>query len=104
MKELLQKIEKRMDDFTGGDAVVGIAGCGVVDVAADVTDVFHGCASCFGKLLAEVAVQQTLEGLAVAGFVARHLVHGVMDRVEVVLLGELGQLELAGSRAVLCIV
>ena len=51
----------------GGDAVVGVAGCGVVDVAADVTDVFHGCVSRYGKLLAEVALEQTLERLAVAG-------------------------------------
>ena len=56
----------------GGDAVVGAAGCGVVDVAADVTDVFHGCVSRYGKLLAEVAVQQTLERLAVAGLDAIH--------------------------------
>ena len=34
-------------------------------------------------LLAEVPLEQTLERLAVAGFVARHLMHGVVDRVEV---------------------
>ena len=34
-------------------------------------------------LLAEVPLEQPLEGLAVAGFVASHLMHGVMDRVEV---------------------
>ena len=33
------------------------------------------------RLLAEVAVEQTLEGLAVAGFVAGHLVHGVMASI-----------------------
>ena len=32
---------------------------------------------------AEVPLEQPLEGLAVAGFVASHLMHGVMNRVEV---------------------
>ena len=32
---------------------------------------------------AEVALQQTLEGLAVAGLVAGHLVHGVVDGVQI---------------------
>ena len=36
-----------------------------------------------------------------AGLVAGHLVHGVMDRVEIVLLGQLCELELAVGRAVL---
>ena len=54
-----------------------------------------------GFLLAEVALEQTLKGLAVAGLVAGHLVHGVMDRVEIVLLGQLCELELAVGRAVL---
>ena len=53
------------------------------------------------SLLAEVAVQQALEGLAVAGFVAGHFMDGVVDGVQIVLLGQLGQLELAGSGAVL---
>ena len=44
-----------------------------------------------------------LESLAVTGLVAGHLVHGVMDRVEVVLLRELRQLELACGRAVLSV-
>ena len=39
-------------------------------------------------LLAEVALQQAFERLAVAGLVAGHLVHGVMDGVEVEGLGE----------------
>ena len=39
------------------------------------------------NLLPEVAVQQTLKGLAVAGLVAGHLVDGVVDGVQVVLLG-----------------
>ena len=34
-------------------------------------------------LLAKVPLEQPLEGLAVAGFIARHLMHGVVDRVEV---------------------
>ena len=50
-------------------------------------------------LLAEVAVQQTLKSLAVAGLVAGHLVDGVVDGIQVVLLGQLSQLELAGGRA-----
>ena len=48
--------------------------------------------------LAEVALQQALESLAVAGLVAGHLVHGVVDGVQVQLLGLLGQLELAGLK------
>ena len=48
--------------------------------------------------LAEVALQQALESLAVAGLVAGHLMDGVMDGVQVVLLGQLGQLELAGLK------
>ena len=48
--------------------------------------------------LAEVALQQALESLAVAGFVPGHLVHGVMDGVQVQLLGLLGQLELAVAK------
>ena len=34
-------------------------------------------------LLAEVPLEQSRERLAVAGFVARHFMHGVVDRVEV---------------------
>ena len=52
-------------------------------------------------ILAEVALEQPLECLAVAGLVARHFVHGVVDGVEIVLLRELGELKLAGGRAVL---
>ena len=50
-------------------------------------------------LLPEVAVQQALEGLAVAGLVAGHFMDGVVDGVQIVLLGQLRQLELAGGRA-----
>ena len=42
------------------------------------------------KILAEVPLQQALEGLAVACLVAGHLVDGVMDGVQVLLLGHLG--------------
>ena len=52
-------------------------------------------------LLAEITLEQSRKRLAVAGFVARHLMHGVVDRVEVILLGQLGQLNLAFGRAVL---
>ena len=48
--------------------------------------------------LAEVALQQALESLAVTGLVAGHLVNGVVDGVQVELLGLLGQLELAGLK------
>ena len=50
------------------------------------------------RLLAEVAVQQASESLAVAGLVAGHLMDGVVDGVQVELLGLLGQLELAGLK------
>ena len=39
-------------------------------------------------LLAEVALEQAFESLAVAGLVAGHFVHGVMDGVQTQLLGE----------------
>ena len=51
--------------------------------------------------LAEVALQQALESLAVAGLVASHLVDGVVDGVQTQLLGLLGQLEFAGGGTVL---
>ena len=53
------------------------------------------------ELLVEVALQQAFESLAMARLVASHLMHGVMDRVKVHLLGHLRQLELAVGRAVL---
>ena len=43
--------------------------------------------------LAKVTLQQALESLAVTGLVAGHLVDGVVDGVEIELLGELGELE-----------
>ena len=53
------------------------------------------------RLLAEVALQQACESTAVTGLIAGHLVDGVMDGVQVELLGELGQVGLAGGGAVL---
>lgn len=50
------------------------------------------------NVLAEVTVQQALQSLAVAGLVASHLVNGVVDGIQVVLLSQLGQLELAGLK------
>ena len=52
----------------------------------------------FSVRLAEVALQQALKGLAVAGLVAGHLVDGVVDGVQVELLGLLGQLKLAVAK------
>ena len=52
------------------------------------------------ELLAEVALQQTLEGAAVTGLIASHFMHGVVDGVQVQFLGQLGQLELTGGGAV----
>ena len=52
-------------------------------------------------LLAEVALEQALESLAVTGLVARHLVYGVMDGIQAQFLGQLGQIGLASGRAVL---
>src|SRR5699024_9291398 len=53
------------------------------------------------ELLAEVALQQAGESLAVAGLIAGHLMDGVMDSIEVQLLGLLGQVGLALGSAVL---
>ena len=52
------------------------------------------------ELLAEVALQQAFESLAVSGFVAGHFMHRVVDGIQVQFLGQLRQLELAGGRAV----
>ena len=51
-------------------------------------------------LLAEVALEQAFKSLAVACLIAGHFVDSVVDGVEVQLLGQLGQLGLAGGRAV----
>ena len=49
------------------------------------------------RLLAEVAVQQASESLAVTGLVTSHLVNGVVDGVQAGSLGALGQVGLALS-------
>ena len=51
--------------------------------------------------LAKVALEQAGESLAVAGLVASHLVHGVVDGIEAGGLGALGKIGLAGGGAVL---
>ena len=47
------------------------------------------------SILLEVAVKKALERAAVSCFVLGHFVDGVVDGVEVVLLGALGEVELA---------
>ena len=54
----------------------------------------------YWKLLPEIPLQQTLEGLAVAGFIAGHFMHGVVDGIQAELLGLLGQVGLALGGAV----
>ena len=51
--------------------------------------------------LAKVTLEQAGESLAVASFVASHLVHGVVDGIETSGLGTLGKIGLAGGGAVL---
>ena len=51
--------------------------------------------------LLEVALQQALQCLTVAGLVAGHFMHGVVNGVQTLLLGHLGQLHLSGGGAVL---
>ena len=48
-------------------------------------------------LLTEISVKQALQRLAVPGLVPCHLMHGVMDGVQVQGLGALGQVGLAGG-------
>ena len=52
---------------------------------------------------AKVALQQALQRLAVAGLVTGHLVDGVVDGIQAVLLGALSQVELAGGGAELAV-
>ena len=52
-----------------------------------------------GFILLEVALQQALEGAAMTGLVAGHLVHGVVDGVEAVLLRAQGEVKLAARGA-----
>ena len=53
------------------------------------------------ELLAEVALQQAFESLAMAGFIAGHFMHGDMDGVQIQLLGHQRQIKLALGSAVL---
>ena len=53
--------------------------------------------------LAKVALQQALQSLAVTGLVTGHLVDGVVDGIQAVLLGALSQVELAGGSAELAV-
>ena len=53
--------------------------------------------------LTKVALQQALQSLAVTGLVTSHLVDGVVDSIQAVLLGALGQVELAGGGAELAV-
>ena len=54
-----------------------------------------------GGWLSKVALEQAGESLAVAGLVASHLVHGVVDGIEASGLGALSKIGLAGGGAVL---
>ena len=54
-----------------------------------------------GGLLAEVSLQQALESLAMTSLILGHLVHGVVDGIEVGSLGSLGDVELALASATL---
>ena len=51
--------------------------------------------------LTEVSLQQAFQSLAVTSLVASHLVDSVMGSIQVVHLGNLGQIELTGGCAVL---
>ena len=53
------------------------------------------------KILLEIPLQQTLEGLTMTGLVTGHLMDGVMDSIQAQLLGLLGDSHLAGGGAVL---
>ena len=50
--------------------------------------------------LAEVTLQQTLKGLAVAGLIPGHFMDGIVDGVQIQSLGSLSQIRLAGGSAV----
>ena len=57
--------------------------------------------ACAGLLVAEVALEESFEAAAVTGLVAGHFVHGVVDGVEVQLLGALGDAGLVLTGAAL---
>ena len=82
----------------GGNAVLRVADGRVIDIAADIADILHSRSSC-GKYSAEVALQQALERLAVRTFIAGHFMDGDMDGIGVILLSDLGQLDLTGRCA-----
>ena len=52
------------------------------------------------ELLVEVPLQQAFERLTMAGLVAGHFMHGVVDGIQIQFLGLLGQIELALGSAV----
>ena len=58
----------------------------------------HGCPLFVG--LVEITLQQTFKCLAVTSFITSHLMHGVMDRIQVCFFCTLGQVDLSGSCAV----
>ena len=58
---------------------------------------------CLGLLVAEITVVETLEALAVTSLVFCHLVNGVVDSVEVLSLGILGDTHLVGVATGLCV-
>ena len=58
-----------------------------------------GCAD--AQSLTEISLEQTCEGLTVAGFVSCHLMYGVVNGIEVQLLCESGKLGLTLGRAAL---
>ena len=56
---------------------------------------------CAGLL--KITLQQALQSLAMTGLVTSHLVDGVVDGIQAVLLGALGQVELASGGAELAV-
>ena len=66
----------------------------IIDPAAEIADVFHIV------LPSEVSFEKACECLAVAGFVACHFMNGVVESIEIVLLAELCEFELAEGCAV----
>ena len=56
-----------------------------------------------GFELAKISLQKTCECLAVTGLIAGHLMNRVMDGIQIQGLCSLGQISLAGGRAILSI-
>ena len=63
--------------------------------AGTVPPYFLGNFPVFNAILLEVTLQQALQCLAVSGLVAGHLMDGVVDGIQTVLLGADGQVGLA---------